>query len=147
MFDRDKLILWCGNSDWLRQQSFISWREELRSHDWRHDEALREKAKKSGLRRSHGPFESFPDKARVRNAARLCPSLDSGQQRPGHTHVDLFILFLKFKPRRFELRKIKVRQVLREKRFRFLVCFESWHFLFHRLQSPSRAYSGPSRVG
>src|ERR1022692_4087498 len=36
------------------------------------------------------------------------PGFERRQQRPGHAHVDLFILFLKFKLRQLELRKIKV---------------------------------------
>src|SRR5664279_4146783 len=105
------------------------------------------KAQTSRLRRAQSPFESLPDKPRVGNAARLCPLLESRQQLSGHTHVDLFVLSLKLKLCWFKVREVKVRQVLREERFRFLIGFESWHFLFHRLQSPWHAYSGPSRGG
>src|SRR5260370_13414091 len=119
----------------------------MKTAEWDFRQTQIKNAQTVGLRRGHCSFESFPDETRVGNAARLCPSLKSGKQWPGHTHVDLFVFFLKFKPRRFELRKIKVRQVLRKERFSFLICFESWHFLFHSLRSPSRAYTGPSSGG
>jgi hypothetical protein len=56
----------------------------------------------------------------------------------------LLVFLLEFKPCRFELREIKVREILGKKRFRLLIGFKSRHFPFHRLQSLCRAYTGPS---
>jgi hypothetical protein len=80
----------------------------------------------------HCPFERLPNEARIGDATRLCPSLHLHQQGLRHAHVDLDVFLLEFKPCRFELRKIKVRKVLGEKRLSLLVGFKSRDFFFIR---------------
>src|ERR1035437_137944 len=78
-------------------------------------------------------FESFPNEPRIRDTARFCASLHGREQRLRQAHVDLFILPLELKPHWLKLRKIKVRQVLGQKRLGSPIGFQAGRFLSHKL--------------